>query len=92
MIGMEVEVAMRKSVRVRFWIETIVGAVTGVLFLVTLIHPDWLEAFGWDPDQHSGAVEWLIVAGLFVLTVVLFSAARGEWRRAPAAAVQQTSR
>jgi hypothetical protein len=89
---MGVEVAMSRRLRVRFWVETIAGAVTGVLFFVTLMRPDWLEAFGCDPDLHSGAVEWLIVAGLVVVTVGLFSAARGEWLRAPAAAVQRSGR
>ena len=83
---------MSRRLRVRFWVETIAGAVTGALFFVTLMRPDWLEAFGWDPDRHSGAVEWLIVAGLVVVTVALFSAARGEWLRAPAAAVQRSAR
>jgi hypothetical protein len=91
-LRMGVEVAMSRRLRVRFWVETIAGAVTGALFFVTLIGPDWLEAFGWDPDQHSGAVEWLIVAGLVVATLALFSAARREWLHAPTAAVQRSAR
>jgi len=74
---------MKRSVRVQFWLETILGSVTGLLFLVTVIRRDWVEGvFGWDPDQHSGAVEWLIVGGLFVVTAALSSAARLEWQRA----------
>jgi hypothetical protein len=75
---------MRKRVGIRFWIELLTGSVTAVLFLLTLIARDWIETLvGWDPDQHSGSVEWLIVMGLFLVTVMLFTAARVEWRRAP---------
>jgi hypothetical protein len=74
---------MKRRVRAQFWIETIAGTLTGVLFVVTMLWHDWIEDLvGWDPDQHSGAVEWLIVGGLAVITVVLFVAARAEWRRA----------
>jgi tetrahydromethanopterin S-methyltransferase subunit E len=75
---------MRKRVGIRFWIELLTGSVTAVLFLLTLIARDWIETLvGWDPDQHSGSVEWLIVMGLLLVTVMLFTAARVEWRRAP---------
>jgi hypothetical protein len=75
---------MRKRVGIRFWMELLTGSVTTVLFLLTLIARDWIETLvGWDPDQHSGSVEWLVVVGLFLVTVVAFTAARVEWRRAP---------
>jgi hypothetical protein len=76
--------AVRKRVRILFWVETLLGSLTGVLFLLTVIERDWIETLvGWDPDQHSGSVEWLIVWGLFLVTVMLFTAAGVEWRRAP---------
>jgi hypothetical protein len=68
-----------RKVRARFWVE---AGLTGALFVLTLFWHDWLEALGFDPDNHSGTVEWLIVAALFVLCVVLSFSARLEWRRA----------
>ena len=80
---------MKRNLRVQFWLETIAGSVTGLMFLVTVLWRDWIEGLlGWDPDQHSGAVEWLVVGGLLIVTVALFSGARVEWRRAAATAAQ----
>ena len=73
---------MRETLPVRFWIEIIIGSVTLALFLITLVWPDWIEiGFGWDPDNHNGAVEWSIAGALLIATVVLLGAARSEWRR-----------
>lgn len=75
---------MKKRVRISFWVKTLVGSATGGLFLATLFARDWIETLvRWDPDQHSGSVEWMIVMGLFLVTVVLFTSARMEWRQAP---------
>jgi len=71
-----------RKVRARFWAETGLAGLTGALFVLTLFWHDWLEAFGFDPDNHSGTVEWLIVAALCVLCVLLSFSARLEWRRA----------
>lgn len=68
-------------VRARFWIETALAALTGALVVLTLFWHDWLEALGFDPDNHSGAAEWLIVGALFVLFVAFAVSARLEWRR-----------
>ena len=77
---------MSSKVRRRFWVEAALTAVTGVLFLLTLVWRDWLEAvFGWDPDHHDGSAEWLLVAGLFVVTAALYAVTRVEWRRSGAA-------
>lgn len=77
---------MKRNLPFQFWLETILGSLTGLAFVATLFWRDWIEdTVGWDPDQHSGAVEWLIVAGLLVATVALLSAARFEWRRAATA-------
>ena len=65
----------------RAWVETALAGFTAVLLLVTLLRHDWLEAFGIDPDGHDGAVEWLIVSGLFALFVTFAVSARLEWRR-----------
>jgi uncharacterized membrane protein len=76
---------MRRNFRRLFWVEIGLAATTGLLALITPIFPDWIEfVSGWDPDQHDGSVEWMIVAGLFVVTVVMVALAAIEWRRTPA--------
>jgi hypothetical protein len=74
---------MRRSPRRRFWFEAGLGALSAVLFVLTLFVPDWIEAvFRVDPDQHSGSLEWGIVVVLAVMSVGSGLLARGEWRRA----------
>jgi len=68
--------------RRRFWIEAGLSVLSGVLFVLTLVVPDWIEAvFRVDPDHSSGALEWVIVAGLLVATLAFSLLARREWRR-----------
>ena len=75
---------MRSNFRPLFWIEIGLAAITGLLALITPIFPDWIEfVSGWDPDQHNGSVEWMIVVGLFVVTIVIVALAAIEWRRTP---------
>jgi hypothetical protein len=76
---------MNAKFRRRFWILATLTTLTGVLALITPIFPDWIEFIsGWDPDQHDGSVEAMIVIGLFVVTATLFGLALAEWRRTPA--------
>jgi uncharacterized membrane protein len=78
---------MRSNFRPLFWIEIGLAAITGLLALITPIFPDWIEfVSGWDPDQHNGSAEWMIVVGLFVVTVVMVALAAIEWRRTTATA------
>lgn len=73
---------MVRSPRHRFWVEAILGVVTGALALTTMVWHDWIElVFGMDPDGGSGAAEWVVVLVLLVLSAVLAAAARQEWRR-----------
>jgi hypothetical protein len=73
---------MRQRPRRRYWIEAGLGTLSGILFVLTLMVPDWIEAvFRVDPDQHSGSLEWVIVAVLGVTTVLSSLLARREWRR-----------
>lgn len=59
----------------RFWAEVIMGATTGALYVVTPFRPDWMEAIcGFDPDQHGGAIEWMIVMALLVVTLAMLGA------------------
>ena len=48
--------------RARFWIELFAAILCGVLAILTLIVPQWIEVgFGVDPDAGSGSAEWLVV-------------------------------
>jgi len=77
---------MKSKVRARFWLETSLASLCGVLAVLTLWWRDWIEALtGFDPDHHSGSVEWAIVAGLFLLGIAVIVFARAEWRRAKVA-------
>ena len=73
---------MNPSVRARFWLETALASACGILAVLTLFWRDWIEALTrFDPDHHSGSVEWAIVAVLFALCLAAGVAARAEWRR-----------
>jgi DMSO/TMAO reductase YedYZ heme-binding membrane subunit len=74
---------MSLQLRVRFWTEAALAALSGVLFVMTIFWKDWIEAvFGVDPDRHSGSLEWAIVAVLLVVTLLFGLLARAEWRGA----------
>jgi hypothetical protein len=78
---------MRRNFRPLFWIEIGFAAITGLLALITPVFPDWIEfVSGWDPDQHDGSVERMIVVGLFVVTIAMVALAAHEWRRTAATA------
>ena len=48
---------------------------------MTIFWRDWIEALtGWDPDQHNGSAEWLIVVCLLVVAVAVGAVARRHWR------------
>jgi hypothetical protein len=74
---------MPPGLRLRFWLESVLGSVIGILAIVTLFWHDWIEAvFGVDPDKGNGSAEWLVVVILLVVTATLAVGARIEWRRA----------
>jgi hypothetical protein len=71
---------MKKGPRFRFYAESTLGTLTGILFIVTVFSRDWIEnIFHVDPDHGQGWVEWLIVAALALATVGLGALARAEW-------------
>lgn len=58
-----------------------VALAAGVLGTPTIFWHDWIELLtGWDPDQHDGGAEWILVAGLLAAAVMLGLAARHHWR------------
>jgi hypothetical protein len=58
----------------------------GILGVLTIFWHDWIEALtGWDPDQHNGTAEWILVAGLLAAAVALGLIARRHWRLLAAA-------
>jgi hypothetical protein len=58
-----------------------VALAAGILGLVTIFWHDWIEMLtGLDPDQHSGSVEWLLVAALLAIAVAMGLVARRHWR------------
>jgi hypothetical protein len=73
---------MPRGLRRRFWLESMLGSVTGVTAVVTLLWHDWIETvFGVNPDKGNGSAEWVVVLSLLILTAMLGIAARLEWRR-----------
>ena len=77
---------MRNALRRRFWLETGITIITGILFVITLIRNNWIEiVLRVDPDNNNGTFEWLIVGALLLVTITLFILASYEWRRARAA-------
>jgi undecaprenyl pyrophosphate phosphatase UppP len=78
---------MPSGLRHRFWLESVLGSVSGILAIITVFWHDWIEVvFGTDPDNGNGTAEWLAVLVLFLLTAALTVGARREWRRARLAA------
>jgi uncharacterized membrane protein len=76
------EEPMERS-RVRFWVEAGASGLCLALAILSLFWRDWVEALtGWDPDHHNGSFEWLIVAALAVVALVLGVLARRDWRQA----------
>lgn len=73
---------MRVSNTTRLKAEVGLACACAALAALTMVWPDWIEEiFGVDPDRHSGLLEWMIVVGLAVVSVVSGILARVEWRR-----------
>ncbi|MQS10917.1 ABC transporter permease [Streptomyces kaniharaensis] len=77
--------------RPRFWLETALGSLSGLLFLITLAWPEWIETLlGVDPDAGSGVAEWLVAALAASVTAACALAARIEWRRTHSSSAHAT--
>ena len=67
--------------RRRYYAELCLAGFTGFLAVLTVVWPAWIEGiFGWDPDNHSGTFEVLIITGLAAATACLVLAAWSERR------------
>jgi hypothetical protein len=70
-----------KPSKIRVRLEAAIALLAGLLGVVTIFWHDWIEALtGWDPDHHNGSFEWLIVAGLLVVSAAMGTVARRHWR------------
>jgi hypothetical protein len=70
------------SPHLRYRLEVIGAAVTGLAAVITAIVPDWIEeVFHVDPDAGNGSLEWLIVLAFALATVTLSALAWRERRR-----------
>ena len=64
----------------RVRIETALAIVAGILAIVTLVWPTWIESlFGISPDGGSGETEWWLVAALAVAACLAGLLARREY-------------
>jgi hypothetical protein len=69
----------RSKVRAR--LEAIVALCAGILGILTIFWPDWIEALtGWDPDHHNGSVEWIVAIGLLTISAAIGLVARRDWK------------
>jgi hypothetical protein len=73
--------ARLKPSKIRVRLEMAVASCAGILGILTIFWHDWIEALtGWDPDQHNGSVEWLVVVGLLAVAVAIAFVARRHWK------------
>ena len=64
----------------RLWIEAGACAVSGLVLLLTLAWPEWIElVFGFDPDASSGTLEWGIALAAAAATGAFLFLARRDW-------------
>jgi hypothetical protein len=74
---------MSRRLPSRFWFEAVTGVVGLVLFAVTLVSREWIEALtGWDPDNGSGVAELAIAATLLGISAASLLGARRLYVRA----------
>lgn len=68
--------------RLLYRIEVAAAAVSALLFVLTLIEPQWIETlFDAAPDNGDGSLErWFVLASSFVVAVIATSLARRERR------------
>jgi hypothetical protein len=66
-----------------FWVETVLASVTALAALATGFLPDWIERVSYrNPDNHSGSVEWKLVAALSLAATLSTALALRDRRNA----------
>ena len=77
---------MSRSLRARFWFESVAAVGGMILFVLTLFTREWFEVLtGLNPDGGNGALELALASALLGIAAVSMFAARREYQRAVAA-------
>jgi hypothetical protein len=72
---------VNRRLPIRFWLQAGFATCTGVLLVLTLAVPRWIEVlFEAEPDAGSGSTEWLAVAALAVATAVAAGLGVRTWQ------------
>ena len=67
-------------VRAGQWrIEAVLAALFAVGALMTAVFPQWIEAFGLEPDGGDGSAEWALVIVLGVAALVSAGVSRSHY-------------
>ena len=62
-------------------VETVLAGIFGVLAVVTILWPTWIESItGLEPDAGSGAAEWAVVVVFAAAAVGAAALARRNYR------------
>jgi hypothetical protein len=70
------------ELRLRLRIEQVLAGISAALCLLSLVYPEWIEAFtGLEPDAGSGEAEWLVAVAFLAVAVVSGLLARRDHRR-----------
>ena len=72
----------------RVMIESVLAIAAAAFALLAAVWPDWLEAFGVDPDHGDGTAEWAIPLVLAVAAIALGLLARRHYRMDRARSLQ----
>jgi hypothetical protein len=64
----------------RSFLETTLAVAAGFFAVLAAAWPDWVEAFGFDPDSGNGSLEWAVPVVLAVAALILAPIARRHWR------------
>lgn len=64
----------------RSFLEVALALAAGLFAVLAAIWPNWIEAFGADPDGGNGSLEWAIPVLTAAAALVLGLAARRHWR------------
>ena len=69
--------------RARWKLEAILAVLFLFVAALTAIDPEWIEAFGIEPDQGNGTVELAIVIGLGIAALGVAALSRRHYLTRP---------